>query len=501
MKAKFTVLKGEDRGIDFLVGDGQTVSIGRSSERELTLYDQGISRKHCQLENQGDTVILTDLGSTNGTWVNQKRVQRAELHEQDHVKVGRTAIIFRGLVSASGEPAAPEDTPSAEAKGPLEMRVASDESRQDPDEGVVGATTAEEGESDALSVAFSLDDSVADVETVRDSPEVSEPAPEEAPESDYDLAPASLPDLGDPTAPADEAPHESGAQGGAGETKGVPQPGLTIAGCQLTDRIECNDVCFVLRGEQGAIGRPVLVYLLRDEIAADMLERERFTGGCRAAARVDNVSLARVFDVGEEDGWCYMIAECVEGISTAHLMEEWGRTGKFDTAKAAEVARSIALALHSGHRSGLVHLGVCPKSVIVTAKGAAKLTGLSYVRAVQRGQPDNVTRTEGAPDFIQYRSPEEVTELAPIDHRADIYALGATLFALATGQAPFESARRGTLIQDIRDGESAPPAQLNPELSPGLCTIITKAMAREPGERYDSAAEMAADLQLALKRL
>lgn len=497
MKAKFTVLKGEDQGIDFLVEDGQTVTIGRSSERELTLYDQGISRKHCQLENHGGTLILTDIGSTNGTWVNRKRVQRAELRDQDHIKIGYSMIVFRGLEPASAEPSGPEDAPSVEAKKPVEIRMASDEEPQEHEEAALGASTVDERENDALSVSFSFEDSVADVETVQDLAE----GPEPAPESDYDLAPATQQDVSDPTAPAGDALREIEPPGAAMETKGVPQPGTTIAGCQLTERIECNDVCFVLKGEQGAIGRAVLVYLLRDEIAADVLERERFSGGCRAAARADNVGLTRVFDVGEADDWCYMITECVEGVSAARLMEEWGRTGKFDAAKAAGVARSVALALHSGHRCGLVHLGVCPKSVIVTTKGAVKVTGLSHVRVVQKGQPDTVTRAEGAPDFIQYRSPEEVTEFAAIDHRADIYALGATLFALVTGQAPFENALRRALIQDLRDGEFPPPAQLNPELSPSLCTIIAKAMTRDPSERYQTAAEMAADLQLAQKRL
>ena len=542
MRAKFTVREGRDQGTVFCVEDGQAATLGRSSKSDVSLHDPGISRVHCQLTYREGKVEVTDLNSSNGTFVNKRRVHDAQLSEQDQVTIGHTTIALTGIESST-----PSATPESEPQPDIAVEVL-DETGKDiePAEPVDKAEVdaPSDSESSALSAPFSLDDSdladepppeekeegegdydAAFAQTVRNSAdgEAAVPDPDlaqaggqdEAQEEDggeYHLAsestssqrvddkpaasdedmPLALEDL--PAAsPADDSVPSAQAQ--------EPALGTEIAGCQVVERLEHNDICLAFKGVQQAIGRDVGLHLLRPEIAADVLERERFLSGARAAARVDHRHFLRVYEAGEAEAWAYMITEHVEGIIAAEIMDRWGRRGKFDEKQAGKIVRRVAKALHAAHAQGIVHLNIRPQNVVVTTRGVVKLVNLSLVRVIQEERADAAAESRAIRHDVHYRSPEEVTDAAPVDHRADLYSLGATLFAMVTGHAPFESVAESDLAHEVRQGDVGSPARLNPGVPRPLCDIVAKAMAKKPEDRFQTAREMRTALDQALQTM
>lgn len=509
MRAKFTVTEGNDRGAVFYLEDGQTATVGRSSRCEVLLHDVGVSRAHCQLTHTAGRASVADLNSTNGTFVNSRRAHDAQLSAQDTINIGHSTITFGGVESGAPGPQAALDEAGSSAE---------------PDD-VQGRQASEkppEPASSPLSVPFRLDESTLEVEAVQDEdgaedayrmafaqtmrepagPRAPDPGPSpggevkeaesqggQAAESGDDMA-LDLDDL--PAAPAQDKPAPCAQEQG-------PALGAEIGDCQLVESLEHNDVCLVFKGLQPAIGREVGLHLLRAQIAADALERERFLSAARGAARIDHRHLLRVYDAGETEAWVYMVTEHIEGITAAAIMDRWGRVGEFDEPQAAQILRRVAKALRALHEQGLVHLNVRPENVFITPRGVVKLVNLSLVRPIPQGPADAVTTTQILCHDLHYRSPEEVTESATVDHRADVYSLGATLFAMVTGHAPFETVSRSDLAGEVRHGDVGTPTRFNPRVPQPLCDIIAKAMAKEPGERFQTAQDVQTALDQALQ--
>ena len=251
----------------------------------------------------------------------------------------------------------------------------------------------------------------------------------------------------------------------------------------------------VYRAHDPLIERDVAIKTLHPNLPEDILNdvRQRFLREAKSAGRLNHPNIVTVFDVGEQDGVAYMAMELLEGRSLQQVLSESARLPLQTT---AELVAQIADALDRAQQLGIVHRDVKPANIVVSATGHAKLTdfGVAYVPA------STVTQTGTMIGSPRYMSPEQVLGL-PIDPRSDIFSLGVVLYEMLCGRAPFARPEDTTifpLINRIAAEPHPPVTQLDPSIPVAFETILSKALAKKPEERYQRGGEMANDLRTIL---
>jgi len=209
----------------------------------------------------------------------------------------------------------------------------------------------------------------------------------------------------------------------------------------------------------------------------------------KAAANLHHPNIVSVFEVGSEDGQVYIASEYIEGLSLRDLLS----TGKPGIERTVELIEDVAKALHHAHEHGIVHRDVKPANILINAEGQPFVADFGLAKRIS---PDETISSEGQVlGTARYMSPEQASgKTRETDHRADIYSIGVTLFQMLTGHAPFRGNVRAVLHQKvIQDAPS--PRTLDPTLPKDLETICLKCLEREPDKRYQSANEVAEELQ------
>ncbi|MBI3270065.1 MAG: SUMF1/EgtB/PvdO family nonheme iron enzyme [Planctomycetes bacterium] len=318
------------------------------------------------------------------------------------------------------------------------------------------------------------------------------------------------------TAPTQALP-ATGGGGSAAAAAPIPIPALAPAPAPVfADRYELakelgrGGMGVVYRAHDRRLGREVAlkVLLLGDRAQAE--DVARFHREIRAAAALTHPGIIRVLDVGEEDGKQYYTMELVEG----EELEAAIRSASVTPAEAVEIAALVAEALAFAHAHGVLHRDIKPRNVIFhreTRPGTAALAlsarlldfGIAKFteREVQMPQADEkgkslrtLTRTGQMMGTPLYMSPEQLQEAATVDGRADVYSLGASLYEMLTGFAPFHDAPSlHSLLARILTADPVRPRSLVPDLDVELETICLKCLQKDPKDRYASAADLAAD--------
>jgi serine/threonine protein kinase len=236
--------------------------------------------------------------------------------------------------------------------------------------------------------------------------------------------------------------------------------------------------------------RRVAIKVLPSALAEDEAIRARFRLEAQASAQLEHPSFVRVYDFSQEGRLHYLVMEHVEGPNLQHLL---ARRGPLPVARACEYARQTALALQAAHDAGLVHRDVKPANLIVDRAGKVKVLDLGLVRCeVEEGDPLtkklNDKMVLGTADYL---APEQALSLHDVDGRADVYSLGATLYALLAGQPPFH---KGTLGQKLIWHQTVVPEPVHthrPEVPLVLSAVVARMLAKKPEDRFASAAAAA----------
>jgi serine/threonine protein kinase len=278
----------------------------------------------------------------------------------------------------------------------------------------------------------------------------------------------------------------------------MTQPRLVGGRYELGELIGYGGMAEVHRGRDVRLGRDVAIKVLRADLARDPSFLNRFRREAQSAAGLNHPSIVSVYDTGEDVGaegtvQPYIVMEFVQGRTLRDILKTEGR---LPPRRAMEIIADVSAALDFSHRAGLVHRDVKPANVMITQAGAVKVMDFGIARAVADSSA-TVTQTANVIGTAQYLSPEQARGES-VDARSDVYSTGCLLYELVTGVPPFQGdSPVAVAYQHVREAASTPSSRV-PGLPPALDSIVMKALAKNPQNRYQSAGEMRSDLQRAL---
>jgi serine/threonine-protein kinase len=272
-------------------------------------------------------------------------------------------------------------------------------------------------------------------------------------------------------------------------------PGRLLGGrYEIGELLGYGGMAEVHRGRDLRLGRDVAIKMLRTDLARDHTFQMRFRREAQNAATLNHPGIAAVYDTGEEqaatgEALPYIVMEFVNGRT---LKDVLAAEGRLQPRRALEIAADICAALEFSHRHGIIHRDVKPGNVMVTGSGQVKVMDFGIARDLASGAT-TMTQTSAVIGTAQYLSPEQARGEA-VDARSDVYATGCVLFELLCGHPPFVGdSPVSVAYQHVRE-DPRPPSELNPEVGRDIDAVVLKALAKNPANRYQSAAEMRADL-------
>jgi eukaryotic-like serine/threonine-protein kinase len=278
----------------------------------------------------------------------------------------------------------------------------------------------------------------------------------------------------------------------------MTQPRLLGGRYELDGIVGRGGMAEVYRARDIRLDRIVAVKTLREDLARDQTFQARFRREAQSAASLNNPSIVAVYDTGEDDTdgshIPYIVMEYVDGRTLRELLREDRR---LLPERALEITDGVLRALEYSHRSGIVHRDIKPGNVMLTRSGQVKVMDFGIARAVSDAQA-TMTQTAQVIGTAQYLSPEQARG-ERVDARSDLYSTGCLLYELLTGRPPFlGDSPVAIAYQHVRENP-IPPSRVDPEVPQWADAIVLKAMAKDPRDRYQSAAEMRADIQRALQ--
>ncbi|MBI5368742.1 MAG: protein kinase [Planctomycetes bacterium] len=382
------VLSGPDEGKKLPLGEATALCLGRADADYIRLTDQLVSKIHCEVSARKGTFFLSDLASSNGTYLNDRRVSTFQLKNGDKVRIGGSIIEF------------------------VDDRT--------------GAVQEE---------LLVLDREVADTLITK-----------------------------------------------------------TIGDYQVQARIGRGEAGTVYKAYQMSKSRPVALKVFFPDAVADEASVQRFLRGAQTASKLAHPNIVRVYATGRFQDLLYVVMELVDGGSVAQLMEERGISGTIDVRKTLDITKQVLRGLIFAHSKKVVHRNLKPSNILVDRVGTAKLADLWLSKVIDAPDASLITKTGMHLGSMSYIPLEQMVDAKTVDARTDLYSLGATMYTMLTGRPPY-SGPPSEILRAARAAEFPDPKKLNMSIPDDVLGVVKKAMQRIMDKRYQSAAEMLADIE------
>jgi beta-lactam-binding protein with PASTA domain/tRNA A-37 threonylcarbamoyl transferase component Bud32 len=277
----------------------------------------------------------------------------------------------------------------------------------------------------------------------------------------------------------------------------MTQPRLLGGRYELDGVVGRGGMAEVYRARDLRLDRIVAVKTLREDLARDQTFQARFRREAQSAASLNHPSIVAVYDTGEDSTTSshvpFIVMEFVDGRTIRDLLRDDRR---LLPERALEITDGVLRALDYSHRNGIVHRDIKPGNVMLNRQGEIKVMDFGIARAISDAQA-TMTQTAQVIGTAQYLSPEQARG-ERVDSRSDLYSVGCLLYELLTGRPPFTGDSPVSIAyQHVRENP-IPPSRVDPELPAWADPIVLRAMAKDPADRYQSAAEMRSDIQRAI---
>lgn len=395
MNGQLVIIGGHEQGKAFTIREGKTLVVGRGQAADVQINDPHMSRVHCNIALNNGKLMLSDAGSSGGTFVGETKIDSIELDVGAKFTVGGTEVQFQ-LESS------PEDAT---------VRV-----------GAVGAAKS------TLAPLTSL-------------------------------------------------------------------VGQTFHKYHLDSVLAEGSNSTIFKATDTEKGRKVAFKVLTPDLAQSDEQKERFVRAMKAMMPIRHPNIVRIYYAGKTGPYCWTAMEFIDGESLEKVIDRIGIRGMLDWPVAFRTAVDICLALDESYQQKIVHRNLTPANIMRRNEDkVCLLSDLMLAKATEGALAKQVTQAGQIIGNLSYLAPECTMADQPVDHRSDLYGLGATLYAMLTGRPPFESKSMPELVKMIRSETPKKPKEFQLSIHDGFQNIIMELLQKRPEDRYQTPADLMKDL-------